>query len=100
MDPDLSVDELLKTTCPVDGSIAAIEFEDPQVVEDSCGIDEIDVVSEYTSAFNNLANQRGREACILAFLTSQCEMIAVEWSNTIDEIDTAIEELDIDLDVS
>ena len=25
-------------------------------------------------------------------------MIAVEWSDTIDEIDTAIEELDIDLD--
>ena len=27
-------------------------------------------------------------------------MIAVEWSNTIDEIDTAIEGLDIDLDVN
>ena len=27
-------------------------------------------------------------------------MIAVEWSDTIDEIETAIEELDIDLDAS
>ena len=100
LDPNLSVDDLLKTTCPEDGSTAAIGFEDPQVVEDSCDQPAIDAVSEYTTAFNNLSNQKGREACIFAFLTSQCEMIAVEWSNTIDEIDTAIEGLDIDLDVN
>ena len=92
------MDELLITTCPEAGSTAATGFADPQVVVESCDSSAIVAVSEYTTAFNNLANQKGREACILAFLTSQCEIIAEEWSNTIDDIDTAIEELDIDLD--
>ena len=101
LDPDLAVDDLLKITCPADGSlIAATGFDLPEVLEGQCDQPAIDAVSEYTSAFNNLANQKGREACILAFLISQCEIITQEWSNTIDEIDTAIDELDIDFDAN
>ena len=100
LDPSLSLDELLITTCPADGSTAATGFADPQAVVESCDSFAIMAVSEYTTAFNNLASQKGREACILAFLTSQCEIIAEDWNNAIDEIDTAIEELDIDLDAS
>ena len=90
LDPSLSLDELLITTCPENGSTAATGFADPQAVVESCDSFAIMAVSEYTTAFNNLASQKGREACIYAFLTSQCEIIAEEWSNTIDEIDTAI----------
>ena len=36
LDPNLSFDDLLITTCPAQGQTGATGFADPQVVEDSC----------------------------------------------------------------